>query len=174
LGALIALAWARLPFGQVDRLALVSATPCFAQSGDWVHGLERGALLDFEEQLGNDYEGTMRRFIALQVLGDRKARRTARLLARHTPRRDEADMEALRRGLRILLETDLRAELAAVRQPTLVLHGDRDRVIPAAAGRFLASSIAGARFEVVTGAAHAPFLSNVSAVGRVLTEFFRG
>jgi pimeloyl-[acyl-carrier protein] methyl ester esterase len=132
------------------------------------------ALQTFGERLGNDYESTIKRFIALQVLGDADARRAARQLQRHMAARNEASVEALQDGLRILLDTDLRDQLAGIRQPTLVLHGDRDRLIPEAAGRYLGRSIPGARFEAVTGAAHAPFLSGLPVVSRLLTEFFDG
>jgi pimeloyl-ACP methyl ester carboxylesterase len=38
--------------------------------------------------------------------------------------------------------------------PTLVLHGEEDRLVPPAAGRRLAESIPGARLRVVAGAGH--------------------
>lgn len=174
LGALIALTWARAAPGQIDRLALLSATPCFARRTDWEHGPEPRALKAFGEQLGNDYEGTIRRFIALQVLGDTDSRLAARQLQRHAPPREAASVAALQDGLRMLLDTDLRNDLVGIRQPTLVVHGDRDRLIPVAAGRYLGRRIPGARFEVVPGAAHAPFVSKLPAVSGLLADFLRG
>lgn len=46
-------------------------------------------------------------------------------------------------------------DLQAVTAPTLVLHGDSDEVVPLAHGEFYASTIGGARLEVLPGAGHA-------------------
>lgn len=68
---------------------------------------------------------------------------------------------ALRAGPRMLWQAvaqiravDVREHLEAVRAPTLILWGDRDRLLPAANGPILAAAIAGARLEVLPGAGH--------------------
>ena len=66
------------------------------------------------------------------------------------------------RMARALIETvrqiDVRDILPSVRAPTLVLHAERDRVIPIEAGRLLADGIEGARFVVLPGIDHAFWL----------------
>ena len=44
--------------------------------------------------------------------------------------------------------------LGALRVPTLVVHGDADRLVPMAAGRATAEAIPGARLEIVAGMGH--------------------
>ena len=44
--------------------------------------------------------------------------------------------------------------LGRLRVPSLVIHGDADRLVPLAAGRATADAIPGARFEVVEGMGH--------------------
>jgi pimeloyl-ACP methyl ester carboxylesterase len=44
--------------------------------------------------------------------------------------------------------------LAAVAVPTLVVHGDADRLVPPAEGRRTAAAVPGARFELVEGMGH--------------------
>jgi pimeloyl-[acyl-carrier protein] methyl ester esterase len=78
-----------------------------------------------------------------------------------------ADLEA---GLRYLAAADLRAELARIALPTIVLHGDADRVIPPAAGRLLAESLPAARHVAIRGAGHALPLSHPEAVARAVLE----
>jgi len=56
-------------------------------------------------------------------------------------------------------DMDQRAQLAAIRAPTLVIAGESDLATPAADGRFAAEQIPGARF-VALAAAH---LSNIEA-----------
>ncbi len=43
-------------------------------------------------------------------------------------------------------DIDVRPLMAQVRVPTLVIHCDRDRVVPAKAGQSLAAAIPGARY----------------------------
>ena len=173
LGALVALAWAQCAPRQVARLALLAATPCFIQRHDWPHGVEPDTLAAFTRDLESDSDRAIERFIALQVLGDEAARQAARAL-RLTARRQRPNVAALKGGLQILLDTDLRAALAGIEQRTLVIHGDCDRVAPLAAGRHLGSTIPGARFEPMAGAAHAPFLSQPALVAAMLSDFLDG
>jgi pimeloyl-[acyl-carrier protein] methyl ester esterase len=55
--------------------------------------------------------------------------------------------------------TDLREHLAEIRQPTLVLHGGLDRIIPVGAGRQLGERLPTARYVEWPDVGHAPFLS---------------
>ena len=48
-----------------------------------------------------------------------------------------------------LLEVDRK-----IRQPTLVVHGSEDRLLPPAHGRAVAKAIRGARFELIEGMGH--------------------
>jgi pimeloyl-ACP methyl ester carboxylesterase len=50
---------------------------------------------------------------------------------------------------------DVAAQLAEIRAPTLVVHGQQDRILPLDNGRRLAAGIAGARFMPIRGGAHA-------------------
>ena len=52
---------------------------------------------------------------------------------------------------------DLSAQAAAIRAPTLVVHGDKDTTVPFAYGVKLASLVPGARFEIIHGGDHGAF-----------------
>ncbi len=49
---------------------------------------------------------------------------------------------------------DVTDRLGEIQVPTLVQHGSADRVIPVAAGRYLAEHIAGAEYQELAGAGH--------------------
>ncbi len=49
---------------------------------------------------------------------------------------------------------DRRAELRGVAAPTLVIHGDRDRMVHPSGGRSTAATIPGARLETIAGMGH--------------------
>lgn len=65
---------------------------------------------------------------------------------------------------------DAGARLSAITAPTLVLHGQQDRILPLDNGRRLADGIAGARFVPLPGGAHA-FPTDVPDAAGELVSF---
>lgn len=61
--------------------------------------------------------------------------------------------------------------LADIDVPTLVISGDEDELIPAAAARELAGAVPGATLTLIRGAGHVPTLEEPTAVSRVVAEF---
>ena len=169
LGGEVALAWSLRAPRQVLRLGLIATTPCFASRPGWPCATNPAVLLEFGRLLADDRATTLARFIGVQARGDSRARRVAGVLERSS-RGPSAD-GALEAGLQVLMDADLRRELRRVRQPTLVLHGARDRIVPPAAGRRLAAALPDARFRLLRACAHAPFLSQPARVARALQEF---
>ena len=65
---------------------------------------------------------------------------------------------------------DAGSRLGAITAPTLVVHGEQDRVLPLDNGRLLADHIAGSRFVTVAHGGHA-FLTDVTGTSRELISF---
>ena len=170
LGGEIALAWARRTPHQVQRLALIGTTPCFTSKPGWPCAAAPALLREFGRSLAADRAGTLARFAAVQAKGDARARRFASVMRQLSE--GSATDEVLAAGLDVLAGADLRRELPRVRQPTLVLHGARDRIVPPVAGRRLAAALPNARFSLLRACAHAPFLSQPVRVARELRRFF--
>jgi len=160
LGGMVALRWARLAPQQVQKLVLVASTPCFAEREYWLFGMAAEALLQFAAELERDHAATLRRFLALQLRGSANERELLADLRSRLFSRGEPDMNALRGGLEILRDADLREELPAIRQPALLIAGERDKLTPPEASFYMAETMPGARVMEIEGAAHAPFLSH--------------
>ena len=171
LGGLAALRWAQLAPEQVQRLVLVSSTPCFAEREDWLFGMAQAAMQQFAAELERDYAATLRRFLALQVRGCEHERELLLALRECLVSRGEPDMVALRGGLEILCDTDLRDVLPSILQPALVIVGERDKLTPPEASFYLAQELPNARVEEIAGAAHTPFLSHPQIFVQHLNEF---
>jgi pimeloyl-[acyl-carrier protein] methyl ester esterase len=169
LGGEVALAWARRAPHQVLRLVLISSTPCFASRPGWPCATAPSVLQEFRRSFSDDRAGTLARFLAALVKGDARARKIAGALRRSSE--GSATDAVLAAGIAVLLEADLRRELTQVRQPVLVLHGARDRIVPPAAGIRLAAALPDARFALLRSCAHAPFLSQPDRVARELRRF---
>lgn len=73
--------------------------------------------------------------------------------------------------LQAVLTHDVADQLDQIRAPTLVMHGDEDRLIPVENGRLLAASIPGAQFIHYPGAGHLFFVERATEVNRDIRTF---
>ena len=160
LGGQVALRWALRHPQQVERLVMVASTPCFVRLADWKFALSVEILEEFAASLQQHYALTLKRFLSLQMRGSEQEREVLAILRDGLFSRGEPELGALQSGLEILRNSDLRGALREVWQPTLVLAGERDTLIPHQASQYLASQIPAGRLAMIKGAAHAPFLSH--------------
>lgn len=147
---------------RVSRLVLVNSTPSFIQRPGWPHAIALPVLQQFAQELRQDYRAVLKRFIALEVHGSVHATAQLHLLKAMLFQHGEPDVSALEDGLAILENADLRAELPRIACPTLLLMGQRDQLVPAAAGAALVEQLPNARLRIFARAGHAPFFSHLS------------
>ena len=160
LGGQIALRWAAREPLKIQRLILVSSTPCFVRRDDWQCAMAAETLAGFADALAENYAQTLRRFLALQVRGSDGERELLVSLRAALFSRGEPDLNALQAGLEILRDCDQRADLPNMTQPTLVIAGERDTLTPSQASQYMAAQLPHAKLAMIEGAAHAPFLSH--------------
>jgi len=174
LGGLVAMRWARKEPARVRRLALVATSPRFAAGADWPHAASLQTLARFGDELHVAWKLTIQRFLALQLQGSEHGRATLAALRRQVFARGEPSPKALFGALDTIATTDLRAEVAEIAQPSLVVSGRRDTLAPPEAGEWLAARLPDARFAPIDGAAHVPFLSHPDAFSAALDPFLDG
>jgi pimeloyl-[acyl-carrier protein] methyl ester esterase len=170
-GGLVAVRWALAQPQRIGRLALLCVSPRFVRAHDWPHAMDGETLARFGDELRVNYRATLLRFLSLQIKDSEQGRASLASLRARLFERGEPVPELLQRGLRVLAETDLRREAPGVKQPTLVIAGDRDMLTPWRAGQWLADALPGARYALIEGAAHAPFLSHADRFLATLTPF---
>ena len=170
LGGLFALrAAATLP--TVRGLAMIASTPRFVTGGQWAHAVAPEVFARFGQDLGEDYAGTLERFIALDTLGSEQGRDELAAMRALLHARGAPDPAALQQGLQLLGHSDLRRSLPALRVPSLWLAGRRDRLVPPGGMRGAAGLAPGARFIEIAGGGHAPFLAHADQVAAALAAF---
>jgi pimeloyl-[acyl-carrier protein] methyl ester esterase len=174
LGGAVALQWALAAPQRVRGLLLVATTPCFVARADWPHAVTAATLKRFGDELTVSYRLTLQRFLTLQVQGSERARAALAELRGQLFARGEPSPEALRAGLALLERIDLRDRVAAVRQRSLVIAGDRDALASPGAGEWLARALPHASFLLLRGAGHAPFLSHRERFLAALAELADG
>lgn len=88
--------------------------------------------------------------------------------------RSSVSKDALPRAYDILSKSDVRHVLPTIKVPTLVLHRDKDPVVPVENGRYLAEHIPGAKYVELAGEDHLPFLGDLDSVSDEIEEFLTG
>lgn len=171
LGGMIAMQMALRYPNAFDRLILVAASPQFQLSADWPYAVDSKILENFANQLADSYKDTIQQFLAIQALGSEHAREEIRLLRNKVFRDGEPDKTALRQSLNILQTANLRQQVHDIGIDTLIIGGERDRLVPVAAAKLLAESIKHSQLHIITGASHAPFISHQDQFIQAIHEF---
>lgn len=171
LGAMLALHAAQRHPDKVARLILIGATPSFVQRADWPFGMTQQALAEFTDSVARDPVTSLKRFIALFNQNDVNSRHVVRELTQALATEPLPPTATLVAGLNLLRDIDLRAQLPAIRQPTLLLHGAHDPLMPLAAAQWLAATLTQVQLAVLPDAGHAPFLSDAARCAALVTEF---
>ncbi|MHB8873946.1 MAG: alpha/beta fold hydrolase [Myxococcaceae bacterium] len=107
--------------------------------------------------------------LAVQIMGGLRLDRAARdEIVREA--RDLSPSE-LKRRLLAVMRLDLLGPATALKLPTLVVHGARDLLVPWWRARWTAEAIPGARFELIPGAGHLPYLTDPERFNALLGSF---
>lgn len=171
LGGQIAMVWARRYPLQVTHLLLLATTPRFVCGGDWTRGMEQSEFDSFVADVDASLPRARLRFLTLQANGDAAARAVLRMLRESVEQGGEPAGHAPAFGLALLRDIDLRAELAQITQPALIMHGVNDALVPHAAGEYLAAALPQAEFESMGATGHALFATREAAVAKRIREF---
>ncbi len=171
LGGLVAQRIALNQPDRIRRLVLVGSTPCFVNKAGWDAGIEAGNFETFAANVNSDYKATIMQFLTLQCMKADDARSTLKQLRASFETRPTPTQTTLQRALHILLESDLRDEVANIRKPTLLIHGDRDTLAPVQAAHWMMQQLPHGFLRVMSGSAHAPFLSHPEQFITALNQF---
>lgn len=165
LGGQVAMRVQQLEPAFVNRLGLISSTPRFVSTPEWSSGLPQGQVLAMLRQLKRHYRQAMNDFFDLQFAGEDLSPRRYREVVDFAVRQGRLpDPDVAESTLKTLYRGNLCPELSHIQCPTYVMHGERDMICPAGAGRALAGKIPHARLEMLSGIGHAPFLSDPEKV----------
>jgi pimeloyl-[acyl-carrier protein] methyl ester esterase len=171
MGGMIALEAAATYPEQVRALVLVASSPRFVKEAAWPHGVDAEVLDQFATQLESDHRATLLRFLVLQAGRQEGARQVIKQLKTLLASQPEPDPAALRGGLHLLRDSDLRSRGEDIRCPTLAILGERDTLVPASLGAQLARLQPAWRIARIPRASHAPFLSHARQFTELLEAF---
>ncbi len=171
LGGLLAIqAFLRRP-AVFAGLLLIAANPRFAASDHWPHGADPALLKAMALELADKPESALVRFLALETRGSANSGEALRRLRARALQHGLPDKAALVAGLKHLAEADVTARLGEIAAPVLLIGGQRDRMVPWAALEAARDRLPDGRLVGIPDAAHAPFLTDRSAVAGAMRDF---
>lgn len=167
LGGLVASQVALAHPERVQALVTVASSPCFSARDAWP-GIKPEVLAGFQQQLSEDFQRTVERFLALQTMGTETARQDARALKKTVLALPMPPVDVLNGGLEILKTVDLRESLTSLKMPFLRLYGYLDGLVPRKVVPLLDALWPESESLIFAKAAHAPFISHPDAFCQAL------
>jgi len=171
LGGIVAMDYLNKYPDKIYKLILVSSNACFCKKQDWPYAMGKSVLENFAVQLEQNYKKTVDKFMALQMFGTDDYKQSLKTLKQSMVSRAMPSMQALTEGLNILKDTDLRTNLKNISQPTLMITGEHDRLVPYQSANEMQALFNRAKNTVIKGAGHAPFISHPNEFIQEVTEF---
>jgi len=150
LGGLVVLRLAELYPERVAAALLVATNPCFVTRERWPCAVDEKVFDQFAQDLNQDQEKTIRRFLALQVKGLPDAMNTVRQLQKSIQSRGPASTQALVTGLN---------NIGLIDSPLYWLLGARDSLVPEELAQVLQTKFKQDNVQLYEKSSHAPFIS---------------
>jgi pimeloyl-[acyl-carrier protein] methyl ester esterase len=171
LGGLVAMQAALREPDRFAGLVLIAATPSLVRRPQWPHAVEPAMLQAMALELAEQPDAVIQRFLALEMHGAVHAKSDLKRLRERALAHGRPSRAALLAGLNYLAETDLSARLEAIELPVAVIGGRRDKLVPWAALETMAARLPRAEAIRIPGAAHAPFLTDPTAVAQAMRRW---
>ena len=159
---------------RVKRAVLISSvTPLLQKAPSYPEGVDPKVFSEMQTKMSEDRPAFLATFArAFYGVGVLLHPVSSQLLDWNQQVALQASPLATRACAQAFATTDFRADLAAIRVPTMVIHGDADKIVPfESTGRVTASLIAGARLAVYEGEPHGLFITSRDRLNRDLLAF---
>jgi len=153
-----------------ERLVLVGPSPRYINDApDYVGGFERSDIEGLLETMEKNYIGWAN-FLAPAIMKNPdRPELSAELEASFC----STDPVIARRFAEATFFADNRADVAAVRHPSLILQCSEDMIAPTAVGEYLHRTMPGSTLKLLAATGHCPHLSHPEETIRVIREYLR-
>jgi pimeloyl-[acyl-carrier protein] methyl ester esterase len=168
LGAQIAIESYLLCTERCSALVLLSATPRFVQSDDFPFGLTQLEVEGMARKVQRSLRRALDGFTSRMFAPGETVSEAVRTMLSSVPL---PSAEVALQALAALVKTDVRSSLALIDCPTLIIHGDRDRICLPKASEFMSEQIPLSHRRIFAGCGHAPFLTRCTAFNSCIEEF---
>ncbi|USD65174.1 pimeloyl-ACP methyl ester esterase BioH [Vibrio sp. SCSIO 43136] len=170
LGGLVATHIALHHRERVTKLITVASSPRFAAERPW-RGIQPQVLSNFTDQLLEDFQLTVERFMALQAMGSPTARQDVKQLKQAVLSRPLPNQQALIRGLEMLANIDLRQQLKEISAPFLRIYGRLDGLVPIKVASDVDKLHDQSEQHTFSQSSHAPFMTELEEFCVKIVQF---
>ena len=150
-------------------LVLVAPSPRYLNDGDYVGGFSRQDIDGLLESLDSNYLGWSSS-MAPAIMGNPDRPELGTELTNSFCR---TDPQIAAHFARVTFLSDNRADLAAIKIPTLILQCSDDVIAPNAVGEYVNRQIADSRLVVLQATGHCPNLSAPAETANAIDAFIR-
>ena len=157
----------------VEKLILMSTTPCFVEKIDWPYGVNKQFFLNFEIEAKKNLNDTLMKFFLIQTRGINDSKKIIRFLKNEFIELSDENMSGMQSALKVLKEADLRNDVKKIDKHTLIITGDKDRLTSTKASVWLHEKIKGATLKEIKGANHMPFISHKGTMTASVKKFLQ-
>ena len=157
----------------VEKLILMSTTPCFVEKKDWPYGVNKQFFLNFEIEAKKNLNDTLMKFFLIQTRGINDSKKIMRFLKNEFIELRGENKSGMQSALNVLKEVDLRNDVKKIDKLTLIITGDKDRLTSTKASVWLYETIKGATLKEIKGANHMPFISHKETMTASVKKFLQ-
>ena len=153
-----------------ESLILITPSPCYINSEDYIGGFEREDIEELIETLENNYLGWSRT-MAPAIIGNSDRPQLGTEL---TNSFCQMDPDIAKKFARVTFFSDNRADLPKINIPTLILQTEEDIIVPPIVGEYMRDKIANSELVVIAANGHLPHVSEpkqtIEAIQRFLDK----
>jgi pimeloyl-[acyl-carrier protein] methyl ester esterase len=172
MGACIALKAITMMQTQVKACVFMSANPSLLTRPDYDAGLPPVAVKRLYRRIEQRYPESLAAFYdLLWSPAEKEQAEAAAARGRISHMIDPPQRHAALELLRCLQEEDLRAALDSISQPSLIVHGDNDRICVPEAALFMHRHLPSSRLCMLENTGHVPFVTKKNEVLEALRMF---
>ncbi len=157
----------------VEKLILMSTTPCFVEKIDWPYGVNKQFFLNFEIEAKKNLNDTLTKFFLIQTRGINDSKKIMKFLKNEFIESRDENKSGMQSALNVLKKADLRNDVKKIDKPTLIITGDKDRLTSTKASVWLYETIKGATLKEIKGANHMPFISHKETMTASVKKFLQ-
>jgi len=150
---------------RLKALILVSSFAKFLKSDDYPHGLPAVLLRNLERKLKADIASGLLFFNNLMFNG-----KEIHPIVKNLPL---PNRKIVFDELNMLKTEDKRDLLPRIKVPTLIIHGETDRIVNLSAAKYLNVKIKGSELKIMPDASHVPFLEKTETFNSIVREFLK-
>jgi pimeloyl-[acyl-carrier protein] methyl ester esterase len=167
MGASIALVYAAAHPERISKLVLVDGTPMLVAGRGFVEAIPPEAAQQLLGAMQGDFAGAARAFVEMMFPepGADELKNWILGIAQQTTAAIALNSVGEAAG------RDLRPLLSQIKNPTLIVFGEKDTVCLPGASRYMQSQIAGSELHEFPGKGHGPFLTDAQAFNERLRSF---